>query len=189
MSGVTWSKFYWSDWTSDPKLKLCSLAAQGLWMQMLCLAAQNDPIGYLSVAGRPLGVTDLARLIGASETELGDCLGELERNGVFSRDRTGRIYSRRMVTDARKAAEYVKWGKQGGNPNLGKGSGKPQGVNPPDKGKHKPHKPQASSKVEGPNSPSNLGQAKGNLLKFEEKQSRPPMTLSERIAYINGGKR
>ena len=163
MSGVTWSKFYWSDWASDPKLKLCSLAGQGLWMQLLCLAAQNDPIGYLSVAGRPLGVTDLARLIGASETELGDCLSELERNGVFSRDRTGRIYSRRMVTDARKSAEAVKNGKLGGNPSLGNSGGKPPGVKGSVKGGHKPHKPLASSKVEGPDSPSNLGQAKNDF--------------------------
>lgn len=164
MSGTTWTKFYWSDWASDPRLKLCSLAAQGLWMQLLCIAAQNDPIGYLSIADRPLGVTDFARLIGVSETELGDRLEELERNRVFSRDRTGRIYSRRMVNDAKKAAEYVKWGKMGGNPTLGKGSSNLPGVNPPNKPKHKPHKPSANSKVEGPNSPSNLREAKNDFL-------------------------
>lgn len=164
MSGVTWTKFYWSDWSSDSRLKLCSLAAQGLWMQMLCLAAQNDPIGYLSIADRPLGVTDLARLIGASETELGAPLEELERNRVFSRDRNGRIYSRRMVKDAKDAADFKKWGKLGGNPTLGKGRGNLPGVNPPHKGKDKPHKPSATSKVEGPDSPSNLGEAKNDFL-------------------------
>jgi hypothetical protein len=39
MSGTRWSKFYWSDWDGDMRLRLCSLAAQGLWMQMLCIAA------------------------------------------------------------------------------------------------------------------------------------------------------
>jgi hypothetical protein len=164
VSGVTWSKFYWSDWASDPKLKLCSLAAQGLWMQMLCIAAQNDPIGYLSVADRPLGVTDLARLIGASETELGVTLEELDRNRVFSRDRNGRIYSRRLVADAKKSAEFQKWGKLGGNPTLGKGSGKPPRVNPTLKGHDKPQQPSARPKVETPNSVSNLGEAKNDFI-------------------------
>ena len=59
MSGTIWSKFYWSDWETDPALRLCSLAAQGLWMRMLCVAASHDPIGYVAVAGRGLDETAL----------------------------------------------------------------------------------------------------------------------------------
>lgn len=164
MSGTTWTKFYWSDWASDPKLNLCSLAAQGLWMQMLCIAAQNDPIGYLSIADRPLGVTDFARLIGVSETELGAPFEELSRNGVFSRDRNGRIYSRRMVSDAKKSAEFKKWGKLGGNPTLGKGGQNLPGVNPTHKAKDKPHKPSANTRDKGPSSPLSPSEAKNDFL-------------------------
>jgi biotin operon repressor len=148
MSGTVWSKFFWSDWDNDPKLKLCSFAAQGLWMRFLCIAAQHDPIGYVSTTGDPLSVTDLARLTGASETEVETLVAELERNGVFSRDRRGRIYSRRMVADAKASAEARKNGKLGGNPNLGKGEGNRPGVNPPHKARLKPQKPSASTKVE-----------------------------------------
>ncbi len=42
-----WGKFYWNDWQGDPCLRVCGLAAQGLWMRMLCLAAEADPIGYV----------------------------------------------------------------------------------------------------------------------------------------------
>lgn len=118
VSGVVWSKFFWSDWANDPALRLCSLAAQGLWMRMLCVAAEHDPIGYVAVAGRGLELPGLARVIGADESEVQILLGELERNGVFSRDRKGRIYSRRMVRDAKKAATARKNGKKGGNPSL-----------------------------------------------------------------------
>lgn len=156
MSGTTWSKFFWSDWESDPALRLCSLAAQGLWMRMLCIAAKHDPIGYVAVAGRSLGVTDLAQLTGASETEVGALMADLERNGVFSRDRLQRVYSRRMVKDARASAEARKNGKLGGNPNLRKDGGNSPGDNPQDKGPLKPHKPQASTKVGGHKSPPNL---------------------------------
>lgn len=118
MSGVVWSKFYWSDWETDPALRLCSLGAQGLWMRMLCIAAAHDPIGYVAVAGRGLDETSLARLTGCQESEVASLLGELDRNGVFSRDRHGRIYSRRMVDDAKKSAIAKKNGKNGGNPSL-----------------------------------------------------------------------
>ncbi|RWM05904.1 MAG: hypothetical protein EOR72_32410 [Mesorhizobium sp.] len=120
MSGTIWSKFFWSDWESDPNLRLCSLAAQGLWMRMLCIAAAHEPIGYVAIAGKGLEETALARLAGCAQTELGALLGELEQNRVFSRDRHGRIYSRRMIADARKARAARRNGLKGGNPSLSK---------------------------------------------------------------------
>jgi len=144
MSGTIWTKFYWSDWQSEPALRLCSFAARGLWMDMLCIAAAHDPIGYVAVAGRALSETDIARMTGGLESEVCSLLGELDRNGVFSRDRQGRIYSRRMVSDARKAAIAKKNGKNGGNPSLGNQTRKPASVNPPVKPPLKPHKPSAN---------------------------------------------
>ncbi|RWE66122.1 MAG: hypothetical protein EOS63_34745 [Mesorhizobium sp.] len=120
MSGTIWSKFFWSDWESDPNLRLCSLAAQGLWMRMLCIAAAHEPIGYVAIAGKGLDETALARLAGCAEAELGALLSELGGNRVFSRDRHGRIYSRRMIADARKARAARKNGLKGGNPSLSK---------------------------------------------------------------------
>lgn len=145
MSGTIWTKFFWGDWETDPALKLCSFAAQGLWMRMLCIASAHDPIGYVAVAGRGLTETDIARLTGASESEVASLLGELERNGVFSRDRHDRIYSRRMTRDARKAATAKKNGKLGGNPKLSEQTVITASDNPPDKGVVKPQEPRAKS--------------------------------------------
>jgi len=121
MAGTTWTKFYWSDWLSDPAVRASSLPARGLWIDMLCIAAAHDPIGYVAVAGRGLDETAIAQLTGGKESEVASLLGELERNGVFSRDRHGRIYSRRMVRDAKKAAISKKQGKEGGNPDIRRG--------------------------------------------------------------------
>jgi hypothetical protein len=145
MSGTLWSKFYWSDWESDPAVRLCSFAAQGFWMRMLCIAAAHDPIGYVAVAGKGLDETSLARLTGCQESEVTSLLGELERNGVFSRDRHNRIYSRRMVSDAKKAAIARKNGKNGGNPTLSKDKGNSASDKGRDKPEVKPHKPEARS--------------------------------------------
>jgi hypothetical protein len=145
LSGTIWSKFFWSDYENDPALKLCSLAAQGLWMRMLCIASAHDPIGYVAVAGRALDETDLARLTGSSESEVASLLGELDRNVVFSRDRHGRIFSRRMTRDARKAATARKNGKLGGNPTLSNKTVNTASDNPPDNVGVKPQKPEAKS--------------------------------------------
>jgi hypothetical protein len=148
MSGTIWTKFFWSDWESDPALRLCSLAAQGLWMRMLCIAAAHDPIGYVAVAGRGLDKTSLARMTGCLELEATSLLGELERNGVFSRDRHGRIFSRRMVNDAKKSAIARKNGKFGGNPSLGNKKKKCSLDNQKDKPPLKTQEPEARSQKE-----------------------------------------
>jgi hypothetical protein len=145
MSGTVWSKFFWSDWESDPALRLCSFAAQGFWMRMLCIAAAHDPIGYVAVAGKALDETALARLTGCLVSEVACLIGELERNGVFSRDRLGRIYSRRMTADARKAAVARRNGHKGGNPNLSKHAAKSLPDKARDKTAHKPQSPMSRS--------------------------------------------
>lgn len=105
MAKAIWSKFIWERWLSDAGVRRCSLAARGLWMDMLCVAAQHVPIGYVATNGKGLSEEDLARIAGTDPTSVATLVGELERNGVFSRNREGLIYSRKMVADAKKAAK------------------------------------------------------------------------------------
>ena len=59
-----WMKFYPTDWTGDRGLRLCSLAARGLWAEMLCVMHEAAPRGSLLIAGRPVSVAELANLVG-----------------------------------------------------------------------------------------------------------------------------
>lgn len=113
-----WSKWFWDDWENEPALKLCSFAAQGVWMRLLCIAARHDPIGYVANAGKSFTIPELVRIIGGTKVEIESALRELEANGVFSKDNLGRIYSRRMVSDAKRAKISRENGKKGGNPDL-----------------------------------------------------------------------
>ena len=113
MSGLPWDKFFWSDYASDPPLKICSLAAQGLWMRMLCIAAEHEPKGYVAVNGEGLGSDEIAALVGQRIDVVEPLLAELERRGVFNRDRRGWIYSRRMIKDAKKRRNLSEAGKKG----------------------------------------------------------------------------
>lgn len=129
-------------------------------MRMLCIAAAHDPVGYVSVAGKPLDETGLARLTGVSESEVAILLQELSEHDVFSRDRHGRIYSRRLIRDAKKQAIAKKNGKRGGNPTLSKQLENPSSDNPKVKGRDKPHKPEARSQsipLSNDNGPADTG--------------------------------
>jgi len=115
-------------------------------MRMLCVASAND--GYVRINGRGLEVSDIARLAGESPDATVDLLQELDRNGVFSKNRKGVIYSRRMIRDIKTAKKNKKNGAQGGNPGLkvtrSKQTEKTEWDNPPDIPHDKPHKPYAN---------------------------------------------
>lgn len=182
MTATIWSKFFWSDWQAEPTLRRCSLAARGLWMEVLCLAAQAEPAGYLVKDGEPLDVARLARNVGAKNGEVDRLLAELETEGVFSRDRRGRIYSRRIVRDAKLRAAAVKSGKRGGNPTLCKQREKSLTLKGADNATVGPisHKPESTSQLPAARShqPGAASRA-GNVLQFQERTVTP---LLERAA-------
>jgi len=130
-----WLKWYPADWRADPALRMCSLAARGLWADMLGLMHEAEPYGYLVVGGRLPTSQQLASLVGVDVRAVTTALGELEAAGVFSRDAEGRIYSRRMVRDKAKSDQDRQNGKGGGNPSLRRPD--KVGVNPPDNGQDK----------------------------------------------------
>lgn len=115
-----WMKFYPSDWRADPALRMCSLAARGLWVEMMALMHEADPYGHLVVRGKIPTEAQIAMLVGASADEVEILIGELEAAGVFSRSGKGMIFSRRMVRDEKKSKTARKNGKSGGNPSLSK---------------------------------------------------------------------
>ena len=133
-------KFYPSDWWADPALRSCTIAARGLWVEMLCLMHEASPYGSLLINGARIDKKRLASLAGITEKECTALLLELEGFGVFSRDDDGTIYSRRMRRDEAKAIKDKENGKKGGNPTV------KAGVNPPVNGEVKAQKPEATSK-------------------------------------------
>lgn len=121
-------QFYPSDWRKDSGLRLCSLAARGLWVELMCIAHESEEYGKLKQNGRGFSHKTLAKLVGLSPQTTLKLLKELEENGVFSRDEDGAIYSRRMVRDEELRKIRAEAGSKGGNPillgNLVKQNGK-----------------------------------------------------------------
>lgn len=134
-----WSKFYWSDWRSDPKLRACGLAARGLWVEMLGLMHEAEPCGHLLINGKPPTDQQLAVMVGASVAEVRRLKVELSDAGVPTIDGDTWI-SRRLVRDAQRRATNQANGKSGGNPKLRKSDNRTADVRitEPDKPSDKP---------------------------------------------------
>ena len=112
-------QFYPADWRKDPALSTCSLAARGLWIEMICLAHEGERYGVLSINnGHPMSVQQIARAVGESPSVITRLVAELEQSRVFSRDAQGCILSRRMVRDEHIRNVRADAGRLGGNPHL-----------------------------------------------------------------------
>jgi hypothetical protein len=120
-------KWYPTDWRADPRLRMCSLAARGLWIDLIGYMHEGAPYGHLTINDEIPTLPDITALVGRPLSEVRKAMAELEARQVYSVDEVGRMFSRRMVRDKAKAEKDRENGKGGGNPKL-KG-----GVNPQDK--------------------------------------------------------
>lgn len=122
MAARPWLKFYPSDWRADPRLRVCSFAARGLWIDLISYMHEGEPYGHLTIDGMKPSIDDIAVLVGGSKNDVIKLLAELERRQVYSRNEHGVIYSRRMVRDNEKALADSQNGKNGGHPDIRRGT-------------------------------------------------------------------
>lgn len=144
---LPWMKWFPADWRGDPRLRMSTLAARGLWADLIAYMHEGDPYGHLTIDGIAPDLAGIAGLVGRPLPEVRKALAELEQRNVFSRTEAGVIYSRRMVRDKAKQERDRTNGKGGGNPNL-KPPDNPtdgEGVNPPDKAQKPEARGQSSS--------------------------------------------
>jgi hypothetical protein len=138
-------QFYPADWRKDAALQSCSIAAQGLWINVLCIAHECEPYGHLIINGKPMNSGQIGRLAGLSGKDCDKLLDELQEAGVMDKTPDSAIFSRRMVRDEdlrnRRAAGGVEGathgikgsdhGVKGGRPKTPRGDKKPPLKPPP----------------------------------------------------------
>lgn len=157
-------QFYPGDWQRDAGLRLCSVGARGLWIEMMCVMHQAEPYGCLVLNGKPFEPAQLARMVGASDREVKRWMHELNAAGVYSVDDDGRIFSRRMVRDEQQRERRAEVGRENGikgkdfgalGAEHGAKGGRPRSDNPGSKpGEEPPHIPRPSSSSSSSASPS-----------------------------------
>lgn len=107
---LRWIKFWPQDWHGSKELRTCSLAARGLWIDMLCIAHDGDPYGHVTINGRAATVRQIAEFSGISVKRARGLIAELDDAGIIARTADGTPYSRQMVNDGpRTDAERPPW--------------------------------------------------------------------------------
>lgn len=88
----------------DSRLTGCSLAAQGLWLRIVCVMSQQNPPGILSDHDGAWDRTRILLAAGVDPNPAAEYLRELESCGAFSRSAEGALISRRLVREAHDRA-------------------------------------------------------------------------------------
>lgn len=104
---IFYYKFNIGDWRSD-SVFYCSLAARGLWHEMMNMMHVVERIGYLSQDGSPIPSEKIARYCGSSLEQYETLLAELFEAKVPSKTPSGIIYSRRIVRDVEVRSRWTK---------------------------------------------------------------------------------
>jgi len=106
--------FFVGDWLRESGLRMCGLAARGLWIELLCHMHKMEHRGELRLNGKALGKQEIAALVGSSESTVEAALKQLLDYGVAEKDDDGTIYSRRMVREEKQRLSKVEAGRKGG---------------------------------------------------------------------------
>jgi hypothetical protein len=131
-------QFYPADWRKDVELRSCSVAARGLWIDLMCIAHECEPYGHLTVNGRAMNAAQMAGQVGLVPAACKRLLDELIANGVARQTADGTVYSKRMIDDERvrnaraeggkagaeHGAKGAEFGNKGGRPKKSKGAPK-----------------------------------------------------------------
>lgn len=117
-------QFYPADWLNDVKLQACSMAAQGLLINMMCLMHQSEKYGYCLINGDKPSIKQLKNLLRVHHKTFIKLIKELLKNGVI-KEINGVYYCKRMVQDEAFRQMRRKCGTLGGNPNFKKGKPNP----------------------------------------------------------------
>lgn len=106
-------QFYPGDWRKDVELRACSLAARGLWIDLMCVMHECEPYGHLALNGSPMTPAKIAGQVGVTPQRVKKLLDELLENRVARKTDNGTIYSKRMVDDERIRNARAAGGKAG----------------------------------------------------------------------------
>src|SRR4029077_16422629 len=100
MSAHQSTRWFWSDWAGDKAVRSLTPAERGLWIDLIALASDGEPQGFVSdTRGDPLPLEQIARFANCTLAECLSLIDGILRKGAASRDRSGRLYNRRMVRD------------------------------------------------------------------------------------------
>ena len=114
-----WMQFNTRDWLDNKELRRCSAEARAVLADLMCMAHEGTPYGFLCDDIGPLSDAYMASRCVLPVARFRKCLLELARNERITQ-KSGSFFIQRMVTDEETRQKRAAGGVLGGNPSLGK---------------------------------------------------------------------
>ena len=100
MSKLPYMQFYPDQWMTEAGLRACSLAARGLWMDLLCHMWKATERGVLKTGKQVWGLAEIANAVSVDPKTAQDLLSDLLLHDVTERrKKDGALICRRMVRE------------------------------------------------------------------------------------------
>ena len=109
-------QFYPGDWLKDAALRICSPAARGVWMDLLCLLHECPKRGVFRIKSdskmKRVSIRKLSKSIAGCRPQL---IRELIDNGVlYVARKDGALYCKRLIRDELHRRHKARSGQKGG---------------------------------------------------------------------------
>jgi len=111
-------QMYPKDWNEDTRLKMCSYAAQGLWIRLINTTYDMPEKGVFRFSNRPLTVDEILSLLPGNMRIKKKAFQELLDWKVIKQFKDKSFYCQRLHKDMKLREIRKEAGSKGGNPNL-----------------------------------------------------------------------
>jgi hypothetical protein len=111
-------QMYPKDWNEDAALKMCSLAAQGLWIRLINTSYDMPVKGVFRFNKEPLKAQEILIMLPGNMRSKKNAFSELIKWGVIKQMDDNSFYCKRLYKDMRLREIRKEAGSKGGNPNL-----------------------------------------------------------------------
>lgn len=118
MPPLPWFKFYGRRWLDNKELRRCSPASRAVLVDLMALAHEGEPYGYLADKVGPLTEQYMASRCVLSPAKFRHALDELKNHDRIKQDDAGRLFIEQMVSEEEVREKRAAGGSRGGNPQL-----------------------------------------------------------------------
>ncbi len=114
-----WMKLWTRDWLDCKELRRCSASSRGVLLDLMCLANEGHPYGFLADKVAGLAVKLMASRCAMTCSQFLKSVTELIENDCLHVDENGVYFIRRMVEDEALRVKRAEGGKLSiGHPNT-----------------------------------------------------------------------
>jgi hypothetical protein len=90
-------EFFPSDWMTDTGLRMCSLEARGLWIDIICLMQLSEKKGFLLIGNQKINEEKLRKMFGISKKKIQLLMTELLDYNLIKVSEDGTYFCKRIV--------------------------------------------------------------------------------------------